>query len=155
VSSSVRPFGIRIRTGNLLLFLVKSGSASIDLSKARKLNDVAFLRGRSSAQWVVTALQTITPKHRNLQQITLYAPYAPYNPTLNRADPTNVRYAFGETIYRQWLELDHLLAQLWESHSIRLKVLYHECPEVTSSCVDTLLPEVTRRGIVDLVKGRW
>ena len=52
----------------------------------------------------------------------------------------------------QWLESDHLLAQPRESHSIRLKVLYYEHPDGTDCrCANSLLPEATKRGIVDLV----
>ena len=53
----------------------------------------------------------------------------------------------------QWLELDRLLAQLWESHSIRPKVVYHplfgDDGEVTGGRVYSLFPEVISRGIVD------
>jgi hypothetical protein len=62
----------------------------------------------------------------------------------------------GESNYRQWLELDHLLVQLWESHSIRPKVSYYAPPgkggEVANGRVYSLLPEVTSRGIADFVK---
>ena len=80
---------------------------------------------------------------------------------INCVDPANFGRAIGDPIYREWLELDHLLVQLWESHSIRPKVTYialsymHEGR--ARSCMESLLPEVTTRGIVDLVerKSRW
>ena len=60
----------------------------------------------------------------------------------------------GETAYQGWLELDRLLVQLCESHSIRLKVLY--IPRINidgrkkGSRMKTLLPEVGTRGLADL-----
>ena len=147
----VRPIDIPVHTNNLLLLLARLESASIDLSKATRLTDVALLSGRSGAQWVVRALRTITPDHRNLQRIILRVPWIThFYPTLRRSEPVNIRHAIGETTYRQWLELDRLLAQLYESHSIRPKV-QDQYAEGVSSCVETLLPEVTKRGIVGLV----
>jgi hypothetical protein len=74
-------------------------------------------------------------------------------------DPAHGKDAVGESNYRQWLELDHLLVQLWESHSICLKVLYYAPSgkegEMASSCVNSLLPEVTSRGIADFVEREW
>jgi len=124
--------------------------SSIDISKAGKLKDVGFLGSRSSVQWVTRSLQTITPNHRNLQQIALDTPSILH---VNHPDPVHIRRIVGETTYRDWLELDHLLAKLCESHSIHLKVLH--LPEYVGgvgSCVETLLPEVTRRGMVGLAE---
>ena len=39
--------------------------------------------------------------------------------------------AYGETAYQQWLDPDHLLIQLWESHSIRPNVMYCQYQEGT------------------------
>jgi len=101
-------------------------------------------------------LRTVTPSHRNLQEISLYVPDVPYGPTLNYADSANVKRAVGEAIYEQWMELDRLLAQLWESHSIHLTVLYYgkwgKNGEGPGSCVHSLFPETTGRGIADLVR---
>jgi len=156
VTRVVRPFGTCVCVDNLHLFLViaETGSASISLSKARKLKYLAFLSEEPSAKWIITALKTITPGHQNLQQISLHVPSLPPNPdpTINRADPANVRHAHGETSYRQWLDLDHLLGQLWESHSLRPKVTYNKYRDGTGRCcVGGFLPEVTRREIADLV----
>ena len=99
------------------------------------------------------ALRTVTPDHRHFQQISLYVPRLRSRYTKNAAYD---RYGVGESCYRQWLELDHLLVQLWESHSIRLTVSYRASPgkegEVTDSRVHNLLPEVTNRGIADFVR---
>jgi hypothetical protein len=117
---------------------------------------VEFLCGGLGAEWISMTLRTITPNHRNLLQISLSVPDVSYGPTLNRIDPPNVRDAIGEVAHRQWLELDHRLVQLWESHSIRPKVM-HYAPlgkdrKGPNSCVESFLPELTRRGIADLVK---
>lgn len=155
----VHLFGICVCIGSLLVFLAlaESGSASIDLSKAMKLKDLGFQSEKPSAQWITTVLKTITPDHQNLQQISFRVPplfYSP-DPTIHRADPVNVKHAYGETSYNQWLDLDHLLAQLWESHSIRPKVTYFRHRGGTGRCcVGGFLPEVTRRDIADLVKWR-
>lgn len=148
----VCPFGICVYADNLLLLLVQSRSTSVDLSEVRKLKEVAFLSGGSSPQWIIKALQTITLNHRNLQRVSLCTPYLPHNPH-STIDCPNIKHAYGETTYRQWSELDNLLTQLWESHSIRPGVMYHERQDGTGRCcARSFLPEATRRGIVDLVK---
>ena len=80
------------------------------------------------------ALRTVTPNHHYLHQISLYA----------------------HRNYRNWLELDHLLTQLWESHPIRLKISYYALQgrggEVVRSRMFRLLPEVTSRGIANFVE---
>lgn len=61
----------------------------------------------------------------------------------------------------RWLDLDCLLVQFWESHPIQVKVV---CPLPLNSdgwsvldWVMFLLPELMKRGIIDLVEvpGRW
>ena len=56
-----------------------------------------------------------------------------------------------------WLELDCLLAQLGESHSICVKMMYHICIDMSGGRergrMGVLLPEVVARGIVELVGG--
>jgi hypothetical protein len=82
-----------------LLFLGGSMPASIDLSKATKLKDVAFRLNSWTIGWVVTPLQTAS-KHRDLQHILIDA-------------PRGMDLRGGDEIYRQWSDLDHLLAQFW------------------------------------------
>ena len=59
---------------------------------------------------------------------------------------------------QEWLELDHLLIHLWESHLLRLKVIYndrHLDPgESARNCIESLFPEAMARGIVDFVECR-
>ena len=97
------------------------------------------------------ALRTITPQHGHLRQITIYLPY---DSSLSGAG-TDVRKTIGEQIFGQWLGLDRLLAQLWESRSIRPKTLFFALPGMGKDIIESvecLLLEVTGRGIIDLVQ---
>ena len=127
-----------------------SGPASIDLSKAKKLGGVEFWPGSPKVGWVITALQTITPEHQDLRCISIYAPrtLAPVGVD------DNVRRTVGEQIWGQWLELDRVLVQFWESRSIRPKVVCvapeKEWQDRMRASMGSLLPEITRRGIIYL-----
>jgi len=149
----VRQFGIRSRTGSLFLIPAGWGPDSIDLSKATRLTDSVFRVGSNQVDWITTVL--IKPEHRDFQQITIYLPR---NPTLfSYSDGANVRQIVGEEIFGQWLELDHMLAQLWESRSIRPKVLYYApmgTGERITEHLGCLLPEMMGRGIIDLAERR-
>jgi hypothetical protein len=119
----------------------------IDLSKATKLKDVVFQLESRGVKWVIAALRTITPKHRDLRQIRIDVSF---NVVLLGAG-ANVPQAIGEANYRQWLDLDRFLVQFWESHSIR--------PKFTSTTerdmrkrFRRLLPEITKRGIIDILE---
>jgi hypothetical protein len=65
----------------------------------------------------------------------------------------NVRRVVKEADFGQWLDLDRLLVQLWESRSICPKVewVMRQVPYMRE-CVGCLMPEITERGIVDLVE---
>jgi len=131
-------------------FVGNPSPASLDLSKATKLRDATFWSGSPRADWITMALQTITPKHREFQQISIYVPY--YLTCFDVGD--SVRRIVGETDYRQWLDLDCLLVHLWESHSIRPRVVcatLGDREQSTKYCVGRLLPKITRRGIIHLV----
>ena len=132
-----------------------SDPASIDLSKAKKLKDAVFWPGSLTVTWIVVALRTITSKHRNLKQISIRVPYAF---TLIDAE-ADIGRAVGEAVCGQWLDLDRLLVEFWEARSIRTKVILApkmwEGKQDMGYCVGCLLPEATRRGIIDLVKPTW
>ena len=148
VNPSVRPSCLFLCINNLLPFLAESRSGSIDLSNATRLKHVAFRPDPWTAEWTATALRTITPEHRDLRQITIHIP--DYLITAGGATKT-----IEEPICEQWLDLDHLLAQLWESHSIRPKVV---CVVKANDrvymiyCVGRLLQEITGRRIINLVE---
>ena len=96
------------------------------------------------------ALQTVTSEHRDLQRISFHVPY---QYTLDGLG-ANIRQGLGEVWYGQWLDLDRLLVQFWESRSIRPKITYNcesqEEKKEAIDCVSCLLPEITKRGIIDL-----
>ena len=144
-------FGIRIHIGGLQLPPVPSGSgsASINLSRATKLKDITFRHGSLDMDWIIGALRTITPNHRDLRQITIYPS--------SRLTTFNVGTNIRLSIARQWLDLDRLLVQFWESRSIRTRVgcvRLGEERETAEYCVGCLLPEAMGKGIVDLVERR-
>jgi len=80
-------------------------------------------------------LQTV--KSRGIQHIDIY--------------PMTI----GEEVYPEWQDLDHLLVKLCTSHSIRPRVMYEagRGGKILRDRVSSLLPELTRRGLVDLVEA--
>ena len=110
----------------------------LDLSKATKLKDLLFRCGGSNVQWIAMALRTVQSKH--LQQITIHPCAA------------SARLS-GEPVPQEWQDLDRTLLQFWTSHSIRPKIVYDPGKGVNDirGLAPSLLPELTRRGAVDLV----
>ena len=53
---------------------------------------------------------------------------------------------------RGWQTIDNLLIQFWISHSIRPKVLYEWVRSDWPGCMEKLLPESMKKGIVDMVE---
>jgi hypothetical protein len=141
----VCPVGICIGTDNLLPFPDELVLPSVDLSKATKLKDVVFQPGLRRVEWVIKALQTITPEHRDLRQLMIHIPR---NLTVV-GFVANCEEAVGEQAHGQWLDLDRLLVQFWESRSIRPKVVYTAGLGMRNF-VESLLPEIIKRGVVDV-----
>ena len=116
----------------------------LDLSKATKLKHVKFLRTRliSAIHWITTTLRTVESK--SLQSIAIFPS--------NKKHPETVE----EEAYQEWQDLDRLLVQFWTSHSIRPQVMYvaERGRKDLRDDVPNLLPELTRRGLVDLVETR-
>ena len=112
---------------------------------------------RKNPRWATNTLRTIPSHNENLQQIsflvldTLIDIRSTYS-----VNPATLRHAIGETSYREWLELDGLLALLWETRSIRPEVLYGFPSWVDGQtarrCIDSLFPEITTKGIADLAE---
>lgn len=88
------------------------------------------------------ALKTITPEHRDLR-ISLHIPMY----------PGDVAYSTEDEIGRQWADLDRSLIRVWESHGVRTRVVYNSGKEGEQGheYIAGLLPEVTGRGIAELV----
>ena len=132
-------------------FPVKSRSASVDLSRAMRLKELSFRVNSWCVDWIATALRTVAPKHLDLRQISIHV----YFDSANSVG-ANVRQIIGEQLFEQWLGLDRLLVQLWESHSIRPKIQYYVLmrkEKDVSDCVGCLLPGTTEGRIIDLVDG--
>jgi hypothetical protein len=132
---------------NLLLFLVKPISASADLSKATKLKNVEFQPVSRNVKWIPATLRTAL-KLRDLREISIYLP----NYITATSVGTDVGRVIGEENGREWLDLDRLLVQFWESSSIRPKVVSLAQMDTEDSVgYQCLLPEITKRGIIDLM----
>ena len=147
----VRLFGFRV-DATFSLFAGDPPHTSIDLSKATRLQDIEFWCGQLRAKWVTMTLRTVTSKHKDLQKIFIHI-YHRFTPDSSGA---SIRKVVGETTYREWLDLDRLLVEFWESRSIRPKVKYAcASPNESKGAIDgvaCLLPEITKRGIADLVE---
>ena len=131
------------------LILVEPGLTFIDLSKATRLAAVAFRVDGCSVEWVTTALQTIPPGHRDFRRVSIYAPR---HLTGAGAD---VKQTIAEQFLSQWLDLDRLLVRLWETRSIRPEVVCvrpHKNKQIMMDSMGCLLPELTKREVIDLVE---
>ena len=100
-------------------------------------------------KWVTAAFQTITPNHRELRKISLNFPYF--------VGSLNVDIIKQSMNHREWLNLDRLLVQFWESRSTGPKVICAEwdrrnLKRDVRGRVEYLLPELTRRGAIDLAE---
>ena len=70
---------------------------------------------------------------------------------------SGARRHIGEQALAQWLELDRILGQLRESHSITPEILYYYASsrdeKTIRDLVGRLLPEITGGGMVNLVNA--
>ena len=116
-----------------------------------RLEDVVLRPEWRNVEWITMALQTT--KHRDLRQISICVHFG----SVLTSFGANVGQLGGEHVVWQWLDLDRLLAQLWESHFIRPMIISMTPDEEQGTgrdCVLSLLPEITMRGIIDLVEQR-
>ena len=154
MSSPVRPFTICCHINNLFPF-EDLPLGSTDLSKATQLKDTLFVC-KYNPKWIIVMLQSVTRNHGNLQRVSITVPQVLYRPGFRDLEPINMLTAVGRTAFWQWLELDKLLAQLQESHSIRPEVLFNVPPsmdrEQAMNFTHSMLPRLTMRGLVGL---RW
>ena len=116
-----------------------------------KLKDVEF-ESRRDPQWITMALRTIPYGHRNLQRISIDISMLGVL-MVGFLDPANFLRVIGETNSSMWLEIDQLLGQLYESHSICLEVLsqFMEAERVPRY-MEPLLPKTMARGMFNLAK---
>lgn len=87
-------------------------------------------------------LKTLTPDHRDLRQISFYIPVD---------DPASDGER-AEEIHRQWVDLDRLLVRLWELNRFHTRVIHSARGKEggVRERLERLLPEMTKRGIVEL-----
>ena len=103
------------------------GRPSLDLSTATKLKDVVF-SSEGWLQWINAAIESI--KSKDLQRVTVIS-----------------WHTYAD--YREWGDLDRLLAQLWTLRSVRSKIVFHRRGKMIE-VVPELLPELTKEGAVDV-----
>ena len=108
----------------------------LDLSEATKFGHLEFRWGSSNVQRITAALQII--KSKTLQHISLH---------LGTVD------TIGDAVFQEWQDLDRLLVQFWTLHPIHLQVTYEMGEGDLRDHLPGLLPELTRRGLVDLVEA--
>jgi hypothetical protein len=116
----------------------------IDLSKATKLRNMALVC-ETDPNCITSTLNTISPEHRDLQKISICV--ASHH-NISAEDPVDSKEVVGEEIYKQWMELDGRLVQLWEAHAAPTKVMARRDK---FKLVTGLLPELTKRGALQLV----
>ena len=114
--------------------------ASIDLSEAIRLREVVLRLRYLNDAWAGPTLKTLTSEHKDLQLISICI--------------SIYEYEIETETHILWVDLDHALVQLWESKAITIRVTYNtdEDEAEAREFVEQLLPEVTRRGIVELVE---
>ena len=114
----------------------------LDLSEVTTLKDVMFERIWPNVQWITATLRTA--KSTNLRKITI---------TISSRG--TLVHTIGETIRREWQDLDQLLDQLWTSRSICPNITYEEGGTATGSgeLVLSLLPKLASKGAVNRAGG--
>ena len=131
-------------------------AASIDLSKATKLKKVSLRSRKSSIVWTTMALNTITLEHKDLQEISIHIRFGSIPSFIrNHANPEQ---AAGEKVYRWWMDLDHLLVRLCESHGVSVMVKYYyysNKKEEVLRFVEGALPETMKRESTTLDCALW
>ena len=113
-----------------------------DLSTATKLKDLAFVQpmliAESSVQWITEILQTVKSKDVQHIRISIY-----------------IDDEISEAIRQEWQDLDRLLVHFWTSYLVRPRVVYllREGEKDMRDRAPSLLPELTRRGLIDLIEA--
>lgn len=127
-----------------------SAVGQIDLSRATKLKEVGFELNEPCAERVAATLDTITLKHEDFEQVSVYFPFLFLS---DGTRPVDIRRAVGEEMHSQWVQLDRILVRLWESHSIRLKVICNvneKGAKVALEGMKYLLREMAAKGKIEL-----
>jgi hypothetical protein len=116
----------------------ESGTPPLDLSKTTKLKDISLRCNGPNFQPFAIALRTVQSKRLHQITIQLCGVFV---------------YPVEEAVLREWQDLDRTLVQFWTSHSIRPKIYVASGRKGDlRGFAQSLLPELTRRGVVDLVE---
>ena len=140
----MRQFGISFHTDTLLSFAVTF--TTIDLSRVPNLQDVAFRLTSLSVGWITRVFKTTIPRHQGLRKISIRIRHLAY------FDLDTIKQSED---YEQWLDFDRLLVQFWESRSTCPTVVWTTWKRERQNMrgfAECLLPEITRRGMIDFVK---
>jgi hypothetical protein len=89
--------------------------------------------GGPDIRWFTATLQSATSTCLQRINVDIYLRHA-------------IDIPVAEALLREWETLDNLLARLWTSRLIRPKVKFWTGE---GECVQDLLPELTRMGVVD------
>lgn len=146
IHSKPNLLGSRCGTNPLFMLTFELGGSrvgSVDLSKAKNLKGVAFWLHSSYLLLPVGALKTITSEHTDFRMVSIYILFDFYLYSDSSA-PTDIRPTIGEKKYRQWVDLDHLLAQLHESHGVHATVVARG--KRTCMYAEMMLPEAMKGG---------
>ena len=111
-----------------------------------ELKEVVFRTGGPSVAWITKTLETITSGHTDLKQVSIDIPCI----YPSQREPFGIRIAVRGGDYVHWTMLDRILVQLWESRGIRTRAACQES-KGEEKCLECLLPEMTKRGIIELV----
>ena len=109
----------------------------INLSGATKLESIVFICSAQSSEWIIATLETLMPNNRDLRQISIRFPF-----TVGHAEERDPGL--------RWSDLDRLLVQICEQYPVCVKVS-SRWRQMIESRVGKLFPEMTERGLVDLV----
>ena len=128
----------------------------INLSQATKLKEIVFRCEALGSGWVIRTLETITPKHRDFQRVSvcIASGFGYVTAEDCRAVELDIDDADPGM---HWRDLNSLLVCLWESRSVRTTVV---CPQhhtmnggrEMKDWTRYLLPEVMRRGNADITE---
>ena len=94
-------------------------------------------------------LETIKSAHKDLREVKIIIPFL----------STPIDENFNGDFYMQWANLDRVLLQLWQSYSVRTKLVYtaRNDPEVgerVCEFIGSLLPEAIKGGGTELVDSQ-
>lgn len=130
---------------------------SVDLSKAKKLKEVAFQFWDFEVAWIIQVLRTITLEHKVLQEISIHIV-----PQYGKSG--DIKFAVKKCIYPEWADLDDTLLNICQSRACHVKVVVHGQKERESQiqkyikaaqeCMVHLLPKVTKEGLISVVYSK-